>query len=84
MSLSFQDMANLKLDDIIYEYEYGYTIKARVVIAPVVADDGYEGRRTVRWTAFNDDTNVSIEYLCTEGLEHYGPKVYFDDPVFRG
>ena len=58
-------------------------IRARVLTPPVVSTDGHEGRRVVRWEAENTENSEPISYMLTEGLGHYGPRIY-DQPQYGG
>lgn len=84
MSMTFDEIASLKVGDVLFECQYGANISARVVIEPV-AGTGYEGRRTLAWKAENTEDGTPIDYGLTEGLEHYGPRIYSEPQyaVFR-
>lgn len=62
---------NIKIGDIHYEFDYGFGIKSVVLTTPVRNN---ENQWT--WTSKNVYTGEEIEYLVTEGFEHYGPKIY--------
>lgn len=42
-----------------------------------------DGRDQFRWTARNTQTGEEIDYLVTEGLEHYGPRVSAEPAYVR-
>jgi hypothetical protein len=62
---------NLKVDDIIYEFEYNLVIVAKVTTTPLRSPDGY-------WTfdAVNTLNSRVINYAMDENLSHYAPKLY--------
>lgn len=69
---------NLKIGDEFYEFAYGINIHLVVtsdVKENTVIIDG-KGRKQYSWFARNVDADHEVEYLVTEGLEHYGPKLY--------
>ncbi len=68
--------ADLKVGDVFYECEGGFNVEARVIEAPSQLPDAYDGRTQWQWKAVNTQTGVEIEYRLTEGLEHYGPRIY--------
>lgn len=77
MSISFDDLAKLKVGDIIFECEMGLNLKAKVLSVPVEGkheDD--KTRRTLKWDAINTENNDPIVYFVTEGFMHYGPRLY--------
>lgn len=80
MGLRFEDVKALKIGDVVYECEGGNNLRARVE-TEVVEGKGYEDRRTLSFKAVNTENNASIDYLLTEGLTHYGPRLY-DQPQY--
>lgn len=69
----------LEIGDIIYECEYGLTIKSMVITVP---ERSREGQWT--WKAERCDNKNIIDYLVTEGFSHYAPKLYFYEAYGRG
>ena len=65
------DVSKIKVGDIHYEYEYGIGIKCKVISKP---RRNKEGKWT--WQAENLKNGSVIDYLVTEGFEHYGPNLY--------
>lgn len=59
MSMTFDEIASLKVGDVLFECQYGANISARVVIEPV-AGTGYEGRRTLAWKAENTEDGTPV------------------------
>ena len=57
--------------DIHYEFEYLLGMKCEVISQPIRSSDGQW-----RWKSRNLKTNQEIDYLVTEGSEHYGPNLY--------
>jgi hypothetical protein len=62
---------NIKIGDIHYEFEYNCGIKCAVIASPIRSDDGQW-----RWKSKNVKTGQEIDYLVTDGFEHYGPNLY--------
>jgi hypothetical protein len=79
----FDKLAQMKVGDVFYECEMGLNIEARVTSLPVASNDNSEGRRVLRWNAVNTQNGEPIAYLLTEGLDHYGPRIY-DQPQYGG
>src|SRR5438128_990324 len=77
----FDKLSKMKIGDVFYECEMGLNIRSRVMSEPVVSNDGYEGRRVLRWAAENTEDGSSVDYMLTEGLDHYGPRIY-DAPQY--
>ena len=76
----------LDVGDEFFEEDYGYRGRFRVTKPTSVQIMESEGRRQFVWKAVEitgekNDIGVEvlgeeIDYLITEGYEHYGPKVY--------
>lgn len=62
---------DIKIGDIHYEFDYGFGIKCEVLTTPIRNND-----KQWTWLSKNVNTGEEIEYLVTEGFEHYGPKLY--------
>jgi hypothetical protein len=77
----FDKLAAMQPGDIFYECEMGMNIRARVLTAPTVTGDEVNGKRILRWEAENTETREPISYMLTEGLDHYGPRIY-DQPQY--
>lgn len=75
MRAPFDEIAQFKVGTVFYECEAGMNIEARVTSEPVLGE-GYEGRRVLTWEAVNTQNDEPISYRLTEGLEHYGPRIY--------
>ncbi len=71
MSLSIKELEKLEVDDTLFECQSGYNLMATILTAPV-----REGDR-LTWTAESKDGAV-INYLITDGNEHYGPRLYWE------
>lgn len=83
MSIRDSDIPNLKIGDVIYECEMGMNIEARITSEPVESySEGLE-KRQWRWTAVNTQNGETIYYLLTEGLSHYGPRLYLQPQYSR-
>lgn len=67
------DHTNLQVGDTFYEDKYPMMLT--VTVATTVSDWNDNGtiRKQWRWTA--NDGSRDINYLITEGLEHYGPSI---------
>lgn len=74
-SIRDSEIPTLKVGDVFYECEAGINIEARVTEAPVESI-GFEDRKQWRWKAVNTQNGKEIDYLLTEGLSHYGPRLY--------
>lgn len=81
-SIRDDEIQNLAVGDIFYECEMFANIEAEVIEAPVSAD-GFEGRKQWRWKARNTQNGEVIDYLLTEGLSHYGPRLYREPQYAR-
>ena len=60
---------DLKVGDVFYECAAGYNLEMNVV-DPIV----YENEQW-KWVAEDVDRN-RVNYLITDGYEHYGPRIY--------
>ncbi len=79
MALTFNEMTKLSVGDIIEEYYRGQKVTGVVITTPVVSVDNFElaERRKVEFLV--DIEGKETEYMCLEGMEHYGPKIYLVD-----
>lgn len=77
-SIRDEEIQNLQIGDVIYECEYGMNIEVRVTSVPTssVSTEALGKRTQWHWTAENTQTGQVIDYLLTEGLSHYGPRLY--------
>lgn len=66
---------NLNVGDIFYECYNGMNVKLKVIRKPEFITSVVNGKRKWSWVAITLDGEV-IDYSITEGLEHYGPKIY--------
>lgn len=73
----------LDVGDEFYEEDYGQRIRLQVTEGTTIKMMESEGRRQFVWKAIEildlsdvEYTGREIEYLITEGYEHYGPNVY--------
>lgn len=74
---------DLKKDTIFYECDYGINVKYCVIEEPRcemidVASKQQDPklRKRWQWQALAVDSNQVVDFIVTEGLEHYGPKIY--------
>lgn len=74
-SIRDEEIMSLSVGDVFYECEGGMNLESRVTEAPVETK-GYEGRKKWTWKAVNTQNGGEINYLLTEGLSHYGPRLY--------
>lgn len=73
--------SKLNVGDVFYECEMGVNIEARVTTKPEVVSK-YEDRLDQwAWKAENTQTGEVIDYLLTDDLSHYGPRLY-DQPQY--
>ena len=61
--------SDLEIGDVFYECEYGINLRMTVQTKPIKEN----GQWT--WKASTKD-GEEVSYLITEGLEHYGPRIY--------
>jgi hypothetical protein len=73
---------DLKAGTLFYECQSGLNIEAACLAAPAVSE-GHGGRQHWTWPARNTQTGEVISYALTEGLEHYGPRIY-EAPQYCG
>ena len=64
----------LKIGDVFYECQSGHNLKMIVTSTPIIKDG------KITWTAKNM-LGDEVDYLVTEGLEHYCPRIY-DRPQY--
>lgn len=78
MSIRDEEIADFEIGDIIYECEGGTNIEIRILSKPTfeIWDDDGKPRRQWSWEAENTQNGEKIGYLLTEGLSHYGPRLY--------
>jgi hypothetical protein len=77
--MTFDEIINLKIGDLFYEIIDYKSIAFIVISEPIVSDVVIfnETRRKVVWDAVCQDVpNYTQNYLVTEGLQHYGPKLH--------
>jgi hypothetical protein len=84
-SISFKDIEAFTVGQLFYECESGDNYECVVTTVPVVTvadwDDG--DKRQARFKAINAQNGVEIDYLATEGLMHYGPRLYTEPQYVR-
>jgi len=70
--------SELNVGDVFYECQSGYNIKCKVLTRPEFTEELTFGklRRHWKWFAENACNSEKIAYGFTEGLEHYGPRLY--------
>ena len=73
---------NLKVGDIIYEFEHGLMVKSKVKTAPKETE-GYWGWESVKLDENNQETDEIIDYGVREGFSHYAPNLY-DYEAYKG
>lgn len=78
------DPKNLKIGELLYEYGYGHEIVSEVITTPISkeVDMGDKFYKQWSWKSKVVDSDSTIDYLITIGLEHYGPNIY-DYPAYR-
>lgn len=62
---------NIKLGDIIYEYDLGYLIKSKVITLPKRDNDGFW-----IWESKNLVNDKIIKYAVHEKYPQYAPRLY--------
>ncbi len=76
MHIKDSEIKDLKIGNIHYECQYGYNVKAQVISEPEPIV-GVDEKPAWKWTAVNTQNGEEIEYMLTEGLSHYGPRLYW-------
>lgn len=80
--LTFDQIANMTVGDRFYESEYGLNIWAEIESLPFIKEVEMGGtigpRRQITFQALNVGTDGYIDYMITEGMEHYGCKLYLE------
>ncbi|MCP4990071.1 MAG: hypothetical protein GY928_29720 [Colwellia sp.] len=61
---------DFNVGDKYYECESGYNLELTVLTKPVKSD-----KNSWTWKAI-DDSGKEVDYRLTEGMEHYGPRLY--------
>jgi hypothetical protein len=74
-SIRDEEVKDLKAGDVIYECQYATNIEVRLKSAPKLIGM-VDGRNQWEWCGENTQTGEVIDYLLTEGLSHYGPRLY--------
>jgi hypothetical protein len=69
-----QFMAEKKIGDTVYERDYGHSMKFTVKTMPEHTTDFDDSHRQFTWV-MTDEEGVDVQFLITEGMEHYGPKL---------
>lgn len=84
-SIRDEDLDKFEIGDVFYECEMGMNIEARFTSKPVShVEQMHDGPRTQwTWTAENTQNGQVINYLLTEGLSHYGPRLYTQPEYVR-
>jgi hypothetical protein len=73
-SYLFDEIANMHVGEVFYECQSGVNIVAMCITRPVVTSEA--DRRVVQFQARNLVSHDEIGYMVTEGLMHYGPRLY--------
>ena len=82
VKLLFEDIVRLHPGEIIYEEVCGQYKRIKVTSLPVRDFNISMGQRRytqVRFEGKNLDKKWTPTFLVTEGLEHYGPKLYREE-----
>jgi hypothetical protein len=78
---------DIEIGDTHFECEYGCYIECAVITKPVRTESTSErdGKVSVQWTwkSKNKLNDKIIDYLITEGFQHYGPNLY-NEQVYMG
>jgi hypothetical protein len=61
----------IKVGDVLYEFEYGFCIKSIVKTLPTQNEDSLWS-----WVSENVTTGKTIEYSVHPDYSHYGPNLY--------
>ncbi len=73
----------LKIGDTLYEYGYGLELITKVITTPISTDIEINNKLYKQWSwkSMVQNSNAIVDYVITEGMEHYGPKLY-DYPAY--
>ena len=82
MSKSYNELKEMKVGEVYYESSQYGNIKFTVKSAPVETYNEGLQRNQIRWVGAVEGSE-DIHFLTTEGLEHYGPRIY-DFPAYVG
>jgi len=74
-SYSYNDLKNLKINDIIYECFNGTNLRMKVSVLPYEKYSEDLNANQLEWYCIDEDKNEQ-RYFITEGLTHYGPNIY--------
>lgn len=74
---------NLKDGDVFYECEYGMSYQYKVVgdVQITMYEDTNTERHQWQWKGVSPDGR-EVDFLVTEGFEHYGPKLYSEPDTY--
>lgn len=75
-SLRADDIANLKVGDVIYECGSGHNMEVMILSAPVTTDG-----EQFSWEAVDTTTGGRVSYSWSASLSCYGPRIY-DAPQY--
>lgn len=73
MSLTYEELKNMKIGEVYYESSQYANIKFTVKSKPIEKQN--KDLTQLTWIGSVKDQE-DIDYLITKGLEHYGPKIY--------
>lgn len=75
------DYKNLKIGDVFYECVYGENYEYEVITEPEVEQIYFNESDTpynrYSWEAKRTKSKHTLKFVITEGLEHYGPQLYY-------
>lgn len=74
MIIRYNEIKNLKEGDIVYECSYGKNIEIIITSNPIETFNEKLEKNQISWTGIYG--NQHIDFLVTEGMEHYGPQLY--------
>lgn len=75
-ALSFEELAELDVGDIIYECDYGQNAEVQLVTLPVIEIEQNSGEKVLKFMAKTTLDSGQIEYYINSKFMHYAPKLY--------
>lgn len=69
------EIQGMKVGFVFYECQMGFNIEAEVTVPPIEVE-GFDNRKAWEWKAKNTQSGEIIDYRLTEGMSHYGPRLY--------
>lgn len=75
--MDYDKLMSMEKGDIFYEHGYGMTVRYTVTIPATKTYSESLQKNQYEWEGISDD-GVTISFLKTQGMEHYGPDIEFE------